>query len=731
MRPNRWILAGLLAGPGLAAGRPVQPNGVALDSVSSRPEAAWAEAALSHERNLRWHHGAIPSSRAAGGCADVGNVAVIANDGNLVLPPRPPQPFDLPEPATLVLDPVGDGYAVSLAPPAFVAPVSPPIPVFGDDDVLAQATFPFTLFGATYTSLYVNANGNVTFDTGDSDWLALATHLVGGPPRVAPLFLDLSPQRTLDPGLTQPAVHLDVLADRAVVSWIHVPEFGTDNFYTFQVTLHGGASVTPGRIELSYAEVAATPPETAVIGVAAGGGAGPWSEIDFANDAPATLPGGAIFQELHSGTFTIIDRWQIAREFYRCGHGDKYDQLVVFTDFPNSTSGSLANHSPVRNETSGIGVPIFDMSAEHGSAGELESMIFMNDIAIGWSRVGDMLDPPVVTRRYTDPFSGPPAEFVQWLYTAKLDRDSVLGNDNVFFYITSFIGVLSHETSHRWLVYARFRDGRGACAPDVAAEPSRCYELDLLGRDLGHWSVLFNARTENTPGFVPYNYSNLEGSAWIDCRDEPSVCAAAMRAELQPSDPRPRCAPGKRLFLSAVRERGDGFAPLDLYLMGLLGAADVGPFWYIDQPSPSFGDLSFDLKALIRGQWSHEGWFGCGVRIDLTVDALIAHPAMGPRESPASRAGYAYGDEVDTDVDPGGDPVPGEVWSDATDARGNPDVKTQAYVLIVDGTPLDIAGHGRAIEHVDTARRTLQWYLNGPATGGRGRFNTSLRPARW
>ena len=59
------------------------------------------------------------------------------------------------------------------------------------------------------------------------------------------------------------------------------------------------------------------------------------------------------------------------------------------------------------------------------------------------------------------------------------------------------------------------------------------------------------------------------------------------------------------------------------------------------------------------------------------------------------------------------------------DGHGN-DVKTMAFVLVVEqGTP---GSHASAITKVDNFRRTWQQYANGPATGGRGKFDTSLNP---
>ena len=55
------------------------------------------------------------------------------------------------------------------------------------------------------------------------------------------------------------------------------------------------------------------------------------------------------------------------------------------------------------------------------------------------------------------------------------------------------------------------------------------------------------------------------------------------------------------------------------------------------------------------------------------------------------------------------------------------DRKTMAFILLVaEGDP---GAHTSAISRVDNFRRGFLAYGNGPATGGRGRFDTVLHPA--
>jgi hypothetical protein len=86
------------------------------------------------------------------------------------------------------------------------------------------------LYGASYDGFYVNANGNITFNGGDSTWNeTLTAHF--NQPRISGLFDDFSPQN----GGT---VSWKQLADRVAVTFEDVPEYGTSNDNTFQIEMY-------------------------------------------------------------------------------------------------------------------------------------------------------------------------------------------------------------------------------------------------------------------------------------------------------------------------------------------------------------------------------------------------------------------------------------------------------------------------------------------------------------
>jgi Carboxypeptidase regulatory-like domain len=132
---------------------------------------------------------------------------------------------------------------------------------FGDplilgDDTSAWVAFPpgFTIpfQGVARTGLWVNANGNVTWDVADPSNLARdlfrgTANGVDVKARVAPLFVDLEPQQSPPGG----GVFVRQEVDRVIVTWYKVPSSQGRN--SLQLTLWND-----GRLRFSYGVVAAT-----------------------------------------------------------------------------------------------------------------------------------------------------------------------------------------------------------------------------------------------------------------------------------------------------------------------------------------------------------------------------------------------------------------------------------------------------------------------------------------
>ena len=237
---------------------------------------------LLHERN-RIRLASAPNAVSQ----DVGDIAVIADNGAILIQPRPASPFDLPLPTNLTFTPTATGFNVAFAAASLDPGIGGALPLGDDDTENVPLGFAFPFLGASYASIFVNSDGNITFGAGDSASTARdAARLIGGPPRVAPLLNDLNPEA----GGT---INASVRVDRVVVTWTNVPEFGTTNANTFQVTLFAS-----GQITYTYASLDA---DFGVIGVAEGDNEGPINEIDLTADLPAGFAAGAIFEEFTPG----------------------------------------------------------------------------------------------------------------------------------------------------------------------------------------------------------------------------------------------------------------------------------------------------------------------------------------------------------------------------------------------------------------------------------------------
>ncbi len=128
----------------------------------------------------------------------------------------------------------------------------------GDDDAVevGLSTFAFPFQGTNWSSVFVNANGNLTFGAPNADFSQSVAELLAGPPRIAPLWDDLF------------APLGRVIAeekDRALqIHFVSVPEFLSTGTNYFSVTLD-----RRGEITFDYG---ATNRSDAIVGITQGGG---------------------------------------------------------------------------------------------------------------------------------------------------------------------------------------------------------------------------------------------------------------------------------------------------------------------------------------------------------------------------------------------------------------------------------------------------------------------------
>jgi hypothetical protein len=137
--------------------------------------------------------------------------------------------------------------------------------------------------------------------------------------------------------------------------------------------------------------------------------------------------------------------------------GDNYDQIAVYLAFTDyASTQSLAYQMPVKNDVSGIGLPIFDGTTTYGSRGRLSTMLNMKRILV-------------------------------------YGRDSAEDPENDLY------SVWAQEAAHRWLTYLKFQR-EGEDMPNAS----------LLGRQGAHWARGVQADASIMDGYLWRD--NLDGT---------------------------------------------------------------------------------------------------------------------------------------------------------------------------------------------------------------------------
>jgi hypothetical protein len=335
--------------------------------------------------------------------ADVGHIAVIEDDGTLLLRQNA---FDLRQ-RGLRFEPNGAGYDVVDADTAFRPSLGRRLTLTDDDAAEESLPSAFAFYGRSFSSVFVNSDGNLTFEAADTASTQRGfARLLGGPPRVAPFFSDL------DPTTGNGRVFVQAGADAFTVTWCGVRGFEETRTVTAQVSLFPS-----GVIEMRFGSDSDL--GDGIVAVSPGRGAGSFAPVDLSASGRRAGGSGAVGERF--AETAELDLVAVARRFYAT-HRDDFDQLVVFTD-TTVVSDAFAFESTVSNAIRGIGQELFDTSRDFGSAGALGSMLVMD-------RLGKYPDVP---------------------------SQLVLGE-------SSALAVLAHETGHRWLVKLLFRGDDGAPA---------------------------------------------------------------------------------------------------------------------------------------------------------------------------------------------------------------------------------------------------------------------------
>ncbi|MEZ5356191.1 MAG: hypothetical protein R2762_26450 [Bryobacteraceae bacterium] len=309
----------------------------------------------------------------------------------------------------------------------------------GDDDSRERTLpFAFPFYGKSYTRVFVNSDGNLTFGAADSLSAERSIgRMTSGLPRISPLFADLDPSRA------GASVRMSSASDRVTFSWRAVPEyqdFGTGPLNTFQVSLFAD-----GRIQFAWEGVNS---RDAVVGIAPGSLQGSTALISFSTPETRSF-GGAVIEGFSS--VEAVDIVLAAQKFYET-HDDAYDYLVIYNNLGvPASAGAVAFEVTVRSDRLGIGDVITDAGREFGSARRLQAVL----------NLGPLNQYPV------DPNAV--------VSSRALSRDTPLT-------------VLGHEAGHLWLAFASVRD------------PANPEVFPMLGRQTAHWAFTFNSEASLLEG---------------------------------------------------------------------------------------------------------------------------------------------------------------------------------------------------------------------------------------
>jgi hypothetical protein len=363
------------------------------------PRYAIFDALWTHEAPRR---GRPPQAfDARGATADIGEIAVIQDNGDIILPANA---FDLGNVGLSFVPNAAGGFDVRRGDATFQSELGTRLSLTDDDASNATAAFSISFFGTAHASAWINSDGNITF--GESDTASSerdVSRFLTGPPRIAVAFADLDPS-------AGGAVFVNARSDTFTVTWCSVPGFEDPVKVTAQAVI-----ARDGRIELKVAGT--TTRKDAVVGLSPGR-TNVYKPVDLTATSSGDVDGGSGAVGERFAASDDVDLVTLARKFYET-HPDAYDQLVVWSD-RRLVTDAFAYEITVANEIEGVGIDIYDSSRTFGSAGRLRSVVMMDSVA---------------------------------KYPAN-PQEKFLGEN-------STVSVIGQEAGHRWLAFLEFRDAGG------------------------------------------------------------------------------------------------------------------------------------------------------------------------------------------------------------------------------------------------------------------------------
>jgi len=329
---------------------------------------------------------------------DVGEIAVIQDTGDLVLPLNP---FDVRS-LGLRFTRNGSSYTLTRIDGAFRSALGNRVTLSDDDSAPINIPFSFPYYGTAQSVAFVNSDGNITM--GEEDRASTERNLgrmVTGPPRVAPFFADL------DPSQGSSKIFVNAAADQVTVTWCDVRGFDSTRTATVQATL-----LPDGSVEMKFGESSNV--QESIVGISPGH----TDSVTLVDLTAGSASGGGAIAERFAQA-SSLDTFAVAKKFYAT-HPDSYDQILLWTDQP-LIRDSFAYELTLANNVRGIGQDIYDTSRLAGSSGRLQSLVMMD-----------------------------------WVGKYPEDPNTKFLGEN------STLSVLGQEVGHRWMAYVDFRDRTGA-----------------------------------------------------------------------------------------------------------------------------------------------------------------------------------------------------------------------------------------------------------------------------